>query len=1138
MLQEDKKAFILFFVNFYMGEKRGLRNFLWFLFILVIVVVLVNFTPSVSAWDKAGTTYNCTSCADCASAITDSGNGSTIQVMNSISNLSGACLNFGTRKNMTLDCLGNTITGGTGASGITINPGTTSNFSIIRNCNITGFGYGLYISQNSQNVIVFNSSFVSNYYGVGFSYAYNSTVLNSTFTSNTAYGIYVYFSNNITIINSSFNSNYQNGIYTSFSPYTTISKSTFNSNGNGSIQQGAIYIGSSANSTLSNNTIINNTYGIELSFSSNCTLKYNNLTNNQRNFYIVGFVLLDFIYDIDMNNTINNKPIYYWINQNNREINASSNPGYVVVINSTNITVRDLNMSYNGQGVLFINTSNSKIVNVTASYDYIGIQINPPGFNSGVLTLNNTIANNSVNYNDYSGIFVYHSDNTTLMNNSVNYNGLSSTGIATGVYLRWSKKIIMRNNTINNNKYNLLLLDSAYPLMDIDTGNKMDGKSVYYLINQANIEINSSHNPGFLALINSTNITVKDLNMSNNGENFLFEGLNNSRIYNITSITTLYTFLINNSHNNIFYNIYTKDCLQDILNFKYSTNNTLINISSLSSSTNVMSFEYSDKNKIYNSSFSSNNVGRGIYLQYTNNTLIDGVYTWNISYGLTIQYGYNNRIINSIFENNTDGSMNGKGIEINYADNNTFMNVTVNGSMACDYCGGVALYNANNNTFINLTSINNAYGISFWANSLYNVINNSRIENNSVYGLYFNEYSSSYPQYNLIYNNYIRNNINYYNNSALVNYFNTTKTLLSGTTNVIGGSYLGGNFWATLNNTGFSQLCTDADADGICDSVYNIDTVNYDYLPLYSLALVCIPTWTCTDWSTCSGGIQTRTCTDVYSCGVDTSKPAESQFCTSGGGGTSTTTTTVTTPSIPSGTPATITITNPNIEVGSVTISTNENVSSVSVTVTEVPKTKVGDFVIGVSAGGAGIYQALNITARGLNNSQIESASINFRVNISWVEQQRKATEEDIHLFRRNDITNKWEALNTTYLYNDSQFYYYTAITPGFSTFVIYFGRYECEPGIRRCFESQIQMCLGNATWLVTEKCTYGCEDGECISAPLSKFDLKILYFALGIIIIGLIVIFLSRHMPKGKNKSSKEVRSSLRHRQSFHRQG
>jgi hypothetical protein len=43
---------------------------------------------------------------------------------------------------------------------------------------------------------------------------------------------------------------------------------------------------------------------------------------------------------------------------------------------------------------------------------------------------------------------------------------------------------------------------------------------------------------------------------------------------------------------------------------------------------------------------------------------------------------------------------------------------------------------------------------------------------------------------------------------------------------------------------------------------------------------VCKPNWSCTDWSVCSGGIQTKTCTDLNNCEVNTDKPAESQFCT------------------------------------------------------------------------------------------------------------------------------------------------------------------------------------------------------------------------------------------------------------------
>jgi hypothetical protein len=42
----------------------------------------------------------------------------------------------------------------------------------------------------------------------------------------------------------------------------------------------------------------------------------------------------------------------------------------------------------------------------------------------------------------------------------------------------------------------------------------------------------------------------------------------------------------------------------------------------------------------------------------------------------------------------------------------------------------------------------------------------------------------------------------------------------------------------------------------------------------------CTPNWSCTAWSTCPTGTQTRTCSDSNSCGATTGKPAESQSCT------------------------------------------------------------------------------------------------------------------------------------------------------------------------------------------------------------------------------------------------------------------
>ena len=53
-------------------------------------------------------------------------------------------------------------------------------------------------------------------------------------------------------------------------------------------------------------------------------------------------------------------------------------------------------------------------------------------------------------------------------------------------------------------------------------------------------------------------------------------------------------------------------------------------------------------------------------------------------------------------------------------------------------------------------------------------------------------------------------------------------------TNIVGGPYIGGNFWGKPDSTGFSQTAVDTDGDGISDSAYtNIaGSVYSDYLPL------------------------------------------------------------------------------------------------------------------------------------------------------------------------------------------------------------------------------------------------------------------------------------------------------------------
>lgn len=92
----------------------------------------------------------------------------------------------------------------------------------------------------------------------------------------------------------------------------------------------------------------------------------------------------------------------------------------------------------------------------------------------------------------------------------------------------------------------------------------------------------------------------------------------------------------------------------------------------------------------------------------------------------------------------------------------------------------------------------------------------------------------AYSSNNLINNNFLNNtnNTRIINSPYLPNSTNTWNTTKQPGTNIIGGSYLGGNYWAKPDGTGFSETCLDSDSDGICDESYELDTNNTDYLPL------------------------------------------------------------------------------------------------------------------------------------------------------------------------------------------------------------------------------------------------------------------------------------------------------------------
>lgn len=184
---------------------------------------------------------------------------------------------------------------------------------------------------------------------------------------------------------------------------------------------GGILLNNAHNCSLVGNTVANSYEGIVLTDSSNNVLRNNSLSNNGFNFGVSASNLMNpqkdadrlnifttsvnksnfgvakrienYLNDIDSSNTVNGKPIYYWINKTNMEI--PSDAGFVALINCTNIKVQNLNLSNNYEGLLLANVEKSAITNNIFRGNYEGVILDTSSDNT---LKGNHMAGNTFNF--------------------------------------------------------------------------------------------------------------------------------------------------------------------------------------------------------------------------------------------------------------------------------------------------------------------------------------------------------------------------------------------------------------------------------------------------------------------------------------------------------------------------------------------------------------------------------------------------------------------------------------------------------------------------------------------------------------------------------------------------------------------
>ncbi len=87
-------------------------------------------------------------------------------------------------------------------------------------------------------------------------------------------------------------------------------------------------------------------------------------------------------------------------------------------------------------------------------------------------------------------------------------------------------------------------------------------------------------------------------------------------------------------------------------------------------------------------------------------------------------------------------------------------------------------------------------------------------------------------------NNHFNNTVNVNAPDGTGSTFSTKKTTGK---NIVGGPYLGGNYWATPSGKGFSQTHSDNNRDGFADEPYKLDKLSIDNLPLIPQKTLVMP---------------------------------------------------------------------------------------------------------------------------------------------------------------------------------------------------------------------------------------------------------------------------------------------------------
>jgi parallel beta-helix repeat protein len=643
-------------------------------------------------------------------------------------------------------------------------------------------------------------------FGIHLDNSHGNSISDNSISSDD-YGIYLSESNENFISNNTVSESWR-GIFLQSSDDNMMSLNNISECSNG------IYLSDSENNTISDNYIEGSNRGITLSSSRNSDLINNSLIDNRLTIW--GDLFEDWgTHNIDTSNTVNGKPIYYFVGQNG--FSVPSDAGHIILVNCKNAEIKDLNLEYGS--IDSFDSSSLTITGNVISREFIVLRYSKSsiienntfwgssyGFyimsSENDIIRNNTFYNGNIYMNDAIGGIITNNTmengwgillsnfnsgivaDNTLINDTdgiqfynSNYNNISNNFIES----TYGDSLTLHSSSHNNLKGNIMentgfhlgghLLEH-WITNNIDSSNKVNGKEIYLKMNQTGFIVPQSVEQ--VILVNCSDVEIKNLTISNS-----FTAINIGFSSNIDIIDNTFSnnyrgiFIQNSFGINIINNIITFNDNDGITLISSEGNNILDN--KISDNSVGVDLQDSKNNNISENLISlnsygidirdssdNNNISHNIVSENNNGFFISGSDKNNISFnhiyfnekGLVISSSSENIILlNEIINNKREG------IEIHYSssENHVIYNNISNNRI------GIDLDSTHNNTLSENVLLNNTSGIKL-SYSTYNMISNNELGNNSFGGIVLswsennsissNDLTESDEGISLVYSNY------------------------------------------------------------------------------------------------------------------------------------------------------------------------------------------------------------------------------------------------------------------------------------------------------------------------------------------------------------------------------------------------